>query len=106
MVPENDSDRTLSGGNTNKRVTAHSQEEEKVNLSSLRDSQGTTTVNTVCESNGIVDGSCHVTILGPDCDLVKSQNPILRRKTDVANMVTVPKCHSSNWHQTISSMAP
>ena len=43
----------------------------------------------------MLDGSCHVTILGLDDDLVKPQNPIPSRKTDGANMVTVPECHSS-----------
>ena len=95
-VPGSDADRTLSGGNTNKSVIAHSQEEEKkVTLTSLRDSQGTTAVSTVCESNGMMNGPCRVTTKDPDVDLVESQNHMLSRKTDRVGIVSVPECHSN-----------
>ena len=94
-VPGSDTDRTLSGGNTNKSVIAHSQEEEKATLASLKDNDGTTTVSSVCESNDMVDGPCRVTTIDLDGDLVKSQNFIHSRKTNGVGMTTVPESHSS-----------
>ena len=85
----------MSGGNTKKSVVAHSHEEEKMNETSLKGSQGTATVNTVCEPNDMADDSCRVTILGLDDDLIKSQNHISSRKTDRFDMVTVPERHLS-----------
>jgi len=85
----------MSGGNTKKNVATHSHEEEKMSETSLKGSQGTATVNTVCEPNDMVDGSCRVTIMGLDDDLIKSQNFIPSRKTNGVGMATVPESHSS-----------
>ena len=76
-------------------MIAHSQEEEKVTLTSLRDSQGTTAVSTVCESNGMMNNPCRVTTKDLDADLVESQNHMLSRKTDRVGIVSVPECYSS-----------
>ena len=84
----------MSGGNTKKSVATHSHEEEKMNETSLKGSQGTATVNTVCEPNDMVDGPCRVTILGLDDDLIKSQNFIHSRKTNGAGVTTVPESQS------------
>ena len=75
-MPEDNPDRTMSGGNTNKSVVTHSLEEEKMNVTSLKGSQGTATVTTASDSADMVDGPCRVTILGrDDDDLVMPQNP-------------------------------
>jgi hypothetical protein len=95
-VPENDPARSLRDGNTNKSVIAHSQEEEKATLTSLKDNYGTTTVSSVCESNDMVDGPCRVTTIDLDGDLVKSQNFIPSHKKNGVGMTTMPEYHSSN----------